>query len=89
MSKQDIKFSANAWNDYLYWQAKNMKMANKIAEIINDIRRNPFTGIGQPEPLKHQLSGYWARRITQEHRLVYKVDDSVIAIAQCRYHYSK
>ena len=79
-------FSANAWEDYLYWQKSDRKVLNRINTLIKDIQRQPFEGLGKPEPLKHGLSGYWSRRITDEHRMVYKVDDSIL-IAQLRYHY--
>ncbi|MGB3136249.1 MAG: Txe/YoeB family addiction module toxin [Nodosilinea sp.] len=79
-------FSANAWEDYLYWQKSDRKVLSRINTLIKDIQRQPFEGIGKPEPLKHGLSGYWSRRTTGEHRIVYKVDDSIL-IAQLRYHY--
>jgi toxin YoeB len=80
-------FSDQAWEDYLYWQANDKKILKRINLLIKDISRNPFEGIGDPEPLKYNWSGYWSRRITLEHRLVYKVVDNEIRIAQCRYHY--
>ncbi|MBE9109638.1 Txe/YoeB family addiction module toxin [Nodosilinea sp. LEGE 07298] len=80
-------FSANAWEDYLYWQKSDRKVLNRINTLIKDIQRQPFEGVGKPEPLKHGLSGYWSRRITDEHRMVYKVDDDSVLIAQLRYHY--
>jgi toxin YoeB len=80
-------FAANAWEDYLYWQKNDCKVLNRINALIKDIQRQPFEGIGKPEPLKHGLSGYWSRRITDEHRMVYKVEDDSILIAQLRYHY--
>ena len=76
-----------AWEDYLYWQGQDKKTLKKINGLIKDIKRNPFKGIGSPEPLKHDLSGYWSRRITLEHRLVYRVTNDEIRILQCRYHY--
>ena len=82
-----IHWHADAWKDYLYWQKNDSKIAKKINELIKEIVRDPFCGIGKPEPLKHALEGYWSRRITQEHRLVYKVIDDDIRIVQCRYHY--
>jgi len=82
-----LTFHENAWEDYLYWQGTDKTMVKRINELIKDIRRNPFEGIGKPEPLKHQLAGFWSRRINQEHRLVYTVIDDSIVIAQCRYHY--
>jgi toxin YoeB len=80
-------FSDDAWEDYLFWQKTDNKMLRRINFLIHDTKRNPFEGIGKPEPLKHALSGYWSRRITDEHRLVYKVSEDAIHIAQLRYHY--
>lgn len=80
-------FSENAWKDYLYWQRADKKILKRINSLLRDIQRLPFEGIGKPEPLKHGLSGYWSRRITDEHRIVYKVEDDSIFIAQLRYHY--
>jgi toxin YoeB len=80
-------FSDNAWDDYLYWQPTDKKVLKKINELLKDIDRNYNEGIGKPEPLKNDLSGYWSRRITTEHRLIYKVEDEVIEIVQCRGHY--
>lgn len=80
-------FSGNAWEDYLYWQKTDQKILRRINSLIQATRRNPFEGIGKPEPLKHALAGYWSRRITDEHRLVYKVAEDALLIAQCRYHY--
>ncbi|EIW20405.1 MULTISPECIES: Txe/YoeB family addiction module toxin [Pelosinus] len=80
-------FSDNAWDDYLYWQSTDKKVLKKINELLKDIDRNYNEGIGKPEPLKNDLSGYWSRRITTEHRLIYKVEDEVIEIVQCRGHY--
>ena len=80
-------FATNAWEDYLYWQKSDRKVLNRINALIKDIQRQPFEGIGKPEPLKHGLSGYWSRRITDEHRMVYKVEGDAILIAQLRYHY--
>ena len=77
----------DAWDDYLYWQQTDRKVLKRINDIIKDMKRNPFEGIGKPEPLKHQWSGYWSRRITEEHRVVYKVESDHLYIAQCRYHY--
>ena len=80
-------FSENAWEDYLYWQRMDKKVLKRINELIKDIQRNKYEGIGKPEPLRHNLSGYWSRRITNEHRLVYKIEGDKIMIAQLRYHY--
>ncbi len=80
-------FSDKAWDDYLYWQKNDKQVLKKINQLIKDIKREPFDGIGKPEPLKHELSGFWSRRITDEHRLIYQVDESGFSIASCRYHY--
>ena len=80
-------FAENAWEDYLYWQKTDKKMLHRINTLIKDIKREPFEGIGKPEPLKHALSGYWSRRINDEHRIVYKIYQESILIAQVRYHY--
>jgi toxin YoeB len=80
-------FSDCAWEDYLYWQKTDKKILRRINTLIHETKRNPFEGIGKPEPLKHALSGYWSRRITDEHRLVYKISEDAIHIAQLRYHY--
>jgi len=80
-------FSENAWEDYLYWQNTDKKILKRINKLIKDIQRNKYEGIGKPEPLKHNLSGYWSRRINVEHRLVYKIEKERIMIAQLRYHY--
>jgi|TARA_R100001509_G_scaffold8272_1_gene4687 toxin YoeB len=80
-------FAEKAWEDYLYWQRTDKKLVKRINALIKDITREPFEGIGKPEPLKHALSGYWSRRINDEHRIVYKVQDNSLLIAQLRYHY--
>jgi toxin YoeB len=80
-------FSENAWDDYLYWQKTDKRLLKRINQLISDIQRSPFEGIGKPEPLKHALSGYWSRRIDSEHRIVYRTDDDALFIAQLRYHY--
>lgn len=77
----------DAWDDYLYWQDTDRKMVKKINALIKDIERNPFAGLGKPEPLKHDLAGFWSRRIDPEHRLIYRITDDKLEIAQCRYHY--
>ena len=82
-----LVFSASAWEDYLYWQKTDKKLLKRINSLIKDIEREPFEGIGKPEPLMHALSGYWSRRINEEHRIVYKIQDDSIFIAQLRYHY--
>ena len=82
-----IQFSENAWEDYLYWQKTGRAMVKRINGLIHDIQRSPYDGIGKPEPLKHALSGFWSRRINDEHRLVYSVESNILRIAQARYHY--
>ena len=83
----NITFSKNAWEDYLSWQKEDKKVLRKINELIKDIQRNPFGGIGKPERLKYDLAGLWSRRIDREHRLVYQLKDDEILIYSCRYHY--
>jgi toxin YoeB len=83
----NVLFTGNAWDEYIWWQQNGVAVLRRINELIKDIRRQPFTGIGKPEPLKHQLAGYWSRRIDQKHRLVYRVEADVLRITQCRYHY--
>ena len=80
-------FAEQAWDDYLYWQKTDRKLLERIKALIKDISRTPLTGIGKPEPLKNALSGYWSRRINDEHRIVYKIADGALFIAQLRYHY--
>lgn len=80
-------FSDNSWEDYLHWQKTNRKILMRINTLIEEIKRDPFEGMGKPEPLKHALSGYWSRRINDEHRIVYKVTSDAVYIAQLRYHY--
>ncbi len=82
-----LSWHIDAWEDYLYWQKNDRKILRKLNELIKETIREPFSGIGKPEPLKHALDGYWSRRITREHRLVYKVNNNGIHIVQCRYHY--
>jgi toxin YoeB len=82
-----LVWDVNAWEDYLWWQTQDRKVLKRINLLIQDVRRNE--GIGKPEPLKHDFAGYWSRRITDEHRLVYKVTDSEVRIAACRYHYGR
>lgn len=82
-----LTWAAEAWEDYLYWQETDKKTVKKINELIKDACRTPFEGKGKPEPLKHNLAGFWSRRITSEHRLVYAVSDDALLIASCRYHY--
>ena len=80
-------FSERAWEDYLYWQRTDRRTLKRINELIKAIQREPYAGIGKPEPLRHALSGYWSRRINEEHRLVYKVEGDALLIAQVRLHY--
>ncbi len=80
-------FAEKAWEDYLYWQKTDKKIVKRINTLIKEIQREPFEGIGKPEPLKHALSGYWSRRINDEHRVVYKILQDSLLIAQLRYHY--
>lgn len=82
-----ICFRRQAWEDYLFWQANDKRLLKRINQLIRDIQRDPFEGIGKPEPLKHQFAGFWSRRINDEHRLVYALMDDEIVIIQCRYHY--
>ncbi len=83
----ELVFLDQAWEDYLHWQKTDKRVLKKINELIKDISRHPFEGIGNPEALKHGLSGYWSRRITLEHRLVYRIHENQLRILQCRYHY--
>ncbi len=82
-----LTFDPGAWEDYLYWQSVDRAQVKRINLLIKDITRHPFEGIGSPEALKHDWSGFWSRRIDQEHRLVYRVLSDAILIAQCRFHY--
>jgi toxin YoeB len=83
----EIVWQENAWEDYLYWQMNDKQKLRRINELLKDCQRNKFEGIGKPEPLKGNLSGMWSRRIDNEHRLVYKIQDSRLHIIQCRFHY--
>ena len=83
----DLYWDKTAWEDYLFWINNDRKVFGKINSLIKECQRNPFSGSGKPEPLKQNLSGFWSRRITGEHRLVYRVDEKILFIAQCRYHY--
>ena len=82
-----IKFAAEGWEDYLYWQTTDRAVLKRINQLIRDIERDPFAGIGKPEPLKHQLSGFWSRRIDECHRLVYAVEDDQIVVLAALFHY--
>lgn len=83
----DIIFTDEAWADYLYWQKHDKKILLKINALIKETSRTPFDGMGSPEPLRHGLKGFWSRRITLEHRLVYRIHEDQIRIVQCRFHY--
>ena len=80
-------FAVTAWVVYLHWQQHDRRMVERINRLIRDTEREPFAGIGKPEPLKHALAGYWSRRINDEHRMVYRIDGDALCIAQLRYHY--
>jgi toxin YoeB len=82
-----LVFAEQAWDDYLYWQRHDKHMVKRINELIDQTARDPFAGIGKPEPLKHALAGYWSRRINDEHRMIYKPDKDALLIAQLRFHY--
>ncbi len=82
-----LAFSSRAWADYLYWQETDSRMVERINELLKEIVRSPFVGIGKPEPLKHEFAGHWSRRIDQRHRLVYRATKDTILIMQCRLHY--
>ena len=84
----NLFFTTEAWDDYLYWQAVDKAVLKKINALIKDIQRTPFTGIGKPEPLKHSLQGCWSRRIDNEHRLIYEIENNMVKIIACRFHYS-
>lgn len=87
MSSRLLSWTDEAWSDYVYWQSQDKKTLKRINKLINDAKRSPFEGIGKPEPLKENLSGFWSRRIDDINRLVYAVDNSAITIISCRYHY--
>ncbi|RFZ91866.1 Txe/YoeB family addiction module toxin [Mucilaginibacter conchicola] len=82
-----IVFLDQAWEDYLHWQNTDKVTLKKINALVKEIDRSPFEGSGKPEPLKHNLAGWWSRRINLEHRIVYKIDNESVVILQCRYHY--
>jgi len=84
-----IEFIGNSWDDYLYFKQKDKQISKKIDSLIKDCLRNPFEGIGKPEPLKGKLSGFWSRRIDKEHRFVYRYENNKLLIFSCRYHYKK
>ena len=82
-----VVFSEHAWEEYVAWQRTQPKLVKRVNALIREIQRSPFAGVGKPEPLRHALSGYWSRRVTEEHRIVYKVTGDAVLIAQIRYHY--
>ena len=84
-----INWDFQAWQDYVYWQTNDKRIIKRINALIKDTLRDPFDGIGKPEPLKYEWKGFWSRRINEEHRLVYTIKDGQLIIAQCRYHYDK
>lgn len=84
-----LQFTETGWEHYEYWQTADARILAKINELLKDCRRSPYSGIGKPEALRNNLSGWWSRRISEEHRLVYRVDGEVLIVAQCRYHYSR
>lgn len=83
----NVLFSDEAWNDYLHWQGMDRRALKRINELIKDIQRSPFVGIGKPEPLKHQYAGLWSRRIDEEHRILYRIVAERVEIVSCRLHY--
>jgi toxin YoeB len=83
----NLLFTEESWKDYVFWQQNDKKILKKINDLIKEIKRNPFEGIGKPEALKHQLNGYWSRRIDLENRLLYEIREDEIVIISCRYHY--
>jgi toxin YoeB len=82
-----LVFTELSWEDYLFWQKNDKQKLKRINELLKDISRHPYDGIGKPEPLKFNYAGFWSRRIDEEHRLIYRVDDDEIQIAKCRFHY--
>ena len=82
-----IKFSDIAWSQYVFWQGQDRKTLKRINDLLKDIQRDPFNGVGKPEPLKHQLAGFWSRRIDETHRLVYAIEGDTVLVALCRDHY--
>ena len=89
MPTKSIKWDFDAWEDYLYWQSNNKKNLKRVNQLIKDICRTPYEGIGKPEPLKGNLTGFWSRRIDEEHRIVYAVETDVIVIFSCKGHYDR
>lgn len=84
-----ITFSKNSWEDYISWQKEDKNILKKINQLIKEIRRTPYQGLGNPEPLKYELTGFWSRRIDREHRLVYQVFENELLIYSCKYLYDK
>ena len=84
-----LSFHERAWDDYLYWQKTDRKILDKINQLLKQTTRTPFDGEGKPEPMKHRLANCWSRRIDHEHRLVYRVENDVIYVMQCRFHYNR
>ncbi len=87
MSALNILWTADAWDDYIYWQSQDWKTLKRINQLIKETQRTPLEGTGKPEPLKANLAGYWSRRVDETNRLIYEVEDTQITIIQCRYHY--
>ena len=82
-----LVFAQEAWDDYLYWQTHDKRMLERINKLLTEVQRDPFAGVGKPEPLKHALAGFWSRRINDEHRMVYKIEGGALLLAQLRFHY--
>lgn len=89
MGEKHIQWDPDAWNDYLFWQEQDRKTLKRLNQLIKDIQRNPFEGLGKPEPLKENLAGFWSRRIDSENRIVYAVEEKCIVIIACRRHYGR
>ena len=85
--RREIRFTSHAWDDYVFWADTDRKMLTRLNRLIEAAMREPFTGVGKPEPLRNQLSGCWSRRLDQEHRLVYRIEGVQLIVVQCRYHY--
>ena len=84
-----VAFTPEAWSDYLFWQQHDKKVLARINDLVKDIVRTPYTGIGKPEPLRYEFRGYWSRRITQEHRLIYTIEDNTMIMVAARFHYGQ
>ena len=84
-----IRFDEQGWQDYIHWSETDRRITRRINALIKDITRDPFAGIGKPEPLKHQFAGFWSRRIDGEHRVIYQIQDETVIIIQCRFHYER